>query len=428
MSVYYGTEGQSGDFGSPQQYCLSEYPASYYYVRLQYATNLDVVTGGEGIISGVVMVSGDLILLSGQTDESENGIWRIQIGSWALVSSITSTTFVDLGARAFDLVDGDLTREIVTDRSSVDFNLPGFYTINYYLVNSLGTLTSVKRKVTVLECGVPVGPPVPPPEPEPTTCPAAFPHYGALYGPITDVLPIPEDRRNEGYASITPTGGLNITRYCVDGEVSLDLFRDYINNMTTELTCPGDPAISLMVGNGIPASGTVAFINDQSMGCHQLIDLAPGSAIGDSVSIGQLGLLVREVESIQKIITAGEAIDPFVMVYIGADGFLYTGDNEDLTTMGRVIGMSIIGGDIGDPVTVVLRGIVDLPGTASPGVLYTFDALGDPTTTDPIAGYIQIIGVGISTSELFIQIGIPVELPNAGGFGELPFGTGVFGG
>ena len=70
------------------------------------------------------------------------------IGKNSVIINVGSN-YVDLGATAYDKVDGDITRKIITDTSSVNTNVPGIYKVYYSVTNSNGKKASITRTVTV---------------------------------------------------------------------------------------------------------------------------------------------------------------------------------------------------------------------------------------------------------------------------------------
>ena len=59
--------------------------------------------------------------------------------------------YVDLGASATDLVDGDITSSIVTDTSMVDTSVVATYTVTYTVTDSAGTEATTEREVVVVD-------------------------------------------------------------------------------------------------------------------------------------------------------------------------------------------------------------------------------------------------------------------------------------
>ena len=149
MSLVYDVDGARGKFGRVQTVVLND-NKEYYYVRLKYNTNFNFSIGGEVTLDDISLLAGDYVYLDGQNIPSENGIYEVQVGAWTLVTGVDDDIFVDLGARSIDTVDGDLTRDIITYKPDLDFGKVGFYTIRYYVVNSIGILSGEYRKVKVI--------------------------------------------------------------------------------------------------------------------------------------------------------------------------------------------------------------------------------------------------------------------------------------
>ena len=149
ISLVYDDDGVRGDFGRIQTVILNATKV-YYYVRLKYNADFDVSTGGETTLDNISLLEADYVYLAGQNIPSENGIYEVQTDAWTLVTIVDNDVFVDLGARSVDEEDGDLTRDIIIYKPDLDFSEVGFYTIRYYVVNSIGILSSTYRKVKVI--------------------------------------------------------------------------------------------------------------------------------------------------------------------------------------------------------------------------------------------------------------------------------------
>jgi hypothetical protein len=150
IALVYDDDGVRGDFGIIQT-VLKDANVEYIQVFLKYNQNFDWSTGGEVELDDIQLADGDKVYLASQSVSSENGIYIVRAGSWEFNKTVDSTVFVDLGARATDETDGDLTRTIITDYLGIDFGTVGFYSIYYYVVNSDGILSKVFRKVKVVE-------------------------------------------------------------------------------------------------------------------------------------------------------------------------------------------------------------------------------------------------------------------------------------
>ncbi|ESX95875.1 head decoration protein [Mesorhizobium sp. LNJC405B00] len=70
-------------------------------VRLCATTNIDVDTGGLQTIDGVLTEVGDRILLTGQTDGSENGIRTASTGQWYRASDARTARTIQKGTTAY---------------------------------------------------------------------------------------------------------------------------------------------------------------------------------------------------------------------------------------------------------------------------------------------------------------------------------------
>ncbi|HOO68116.1 MAG TPA: DUF5011 domain-containing protein, partial [Bacilli bacterium] len=67
------------------------------------------------------------------------------------VTITVGTTYLDLGATAYDKEDGDITSKIITDTSNVNTDSAGVYKVYFRVTDSDGTLSTAKRIVTVKE-------------------------------------------------------------------------------------------------------------------------------------------------------------------------------------------------------------------------------------------------------------------------------------
>ena len=64
--------------------------------------NTDVTLSGEQTISGVSLVDGNQVLLGGQTDETENGLWTVRSGAWERETNYHVGSFVRIGDGDFN--------------------------------------------------------------------------------------------------------------------------------------------------------------------------------------------------------------------------------------------------------------------------------------------------------------------------------------
>jgi len=239
--LVYDSEGAKGDYGYIMKMCPPSFDIEYEQVFIKYEENFDITTGGEVELDNIQLTDGDKVWLSNQSIEAENGIYYVRAGAWELYRVVDDTVFVDLGARAYDAVDGDLSREIITEQN-INFGEVGFYTITYYVLNSQGILSTVKRKLKVVECN----------------------------------------------ASIVPTDSYAITDYLIKAEADPSVLDpdDILNSCdacalenggTINESSSSDSSNLPVVGNNttfIRSDGTIKFIANQSMGGHRLTSLA----------------------------------------------------------------------------------------------------------------------------------------------------------
>lgn len=78
------------------------------------------------------------------------------VGANPQVLECRISPYVELGATALDLGDGNLTGSIVVDASAVDMSTPGFYTVAYNVLDAAGNAAVVTRTVKVVDTTPPV--------------------------------------------------------------------------------------------------------------------------------------------------------------------------------------------------------------------------------------------------------------------------------
>jgi len=176
--LIYDEDGAKGDFGAIMKVCPPNANIDYEQVFLKYNENFNITsTTNKLILNDIILIDGDKIWLSNQLNSSENGLYYI-IDTIEIIDpnsttddidniihnftvnfyrTVDDTVFVDLAVRAYDTVDGDLSRQIITEQN-INFDKIGFYTINYYVLNSQGILSTEKRKVKIIECNASIAP------------------------------------------------------------------------------------------------------------------------------------------------------------------------------------------------------------------------------------------------------------------------------
>lgn len=124
----------------------------YIYVNKIISTNIDIITGGELVIEGYQLIDGDIVSLEGQSNSSENGIYEVKENTWKYIRS-SSNLYIDSDVGAYDIYDGDISREVVVDSCDIDFSSPGVYNLCYYIINSSGILNKKCRKIKIMTNG-----------------------------------------------------------------------------------------------------------------------------------------------------------------------------------------------------------------------------------------------------------------------------------
>jgi hypothetical protein len=111
-----------------------------------------VIPTGEQIIENVSVINGDIVYLANQGTglNGQNGLYIVRVNAWEVITTGISDFYIDLGAKAIDSEDGDLTRSIVTDLTELDFTKTGFYSIKYSATNSIGNTTTISRKLEIV--------------------------------------------------------------------------------------------------------------------------------------------------------------------------------------------------------------------------------------------------------------------------------------
>lgn len=374
--LVYDSEGAKGDFGYIMKVCPPDFNIEYEQVFLKYEKNFDFVTGGEVELNNIQLIDGDKVWLSKQSNELENGIYYVRTGTWNFYRSVDDTVFVDLGARASDTIDGDLTREIITEQN-INFGEVGFYTINYYVLNSQGVLSTTKRKVKIIECS----------------------------------------------GSIVPVDTYKITDYLIKAEVDKDVLdpSDILDSCDAcELENGGNlrPQIHDDGNNGgyVPSNnniyirkdGTITFTHNQSMGGNKLTDLQDPTDPTDAVNLRTLQEYVRSSDTIGNNYTAGENISLHQVVIIGTDGLVYNADSSDLSHMDKVIGITTSNQITGGLIPVVTVGTIDGFTSLNTGIEYFVSSSGALTNIPPSTGFTQIIGTAINSTTFLVDLKIPI--------------------
>jgi len=371
IQLVYDTDGASGKYGSIMGVIPANVYMEYLNIYLKHNSNFDFSVGGEVTLNNVKLITGDLVWLSNQTVSGENGIYTVSETAWTFVKAVDSNTFIDLGARATDQVDGDISRNIVIDQH-IKFGKTGFYSITYYILNSLGILSKIIRKVKILTSS----------------------------------------------ASISPSDAYKITDYSIKTEVDPDLLLSgNTTDNSTSTCCTSNSGSStggsteLTSNDYINRKGTVIFIADQSMGGHKLTNLGDAVEDTDAVNLGQVKELILSNNATGSMQTAGETINVFQPVYMHTDGLVYVAKSNDINLMGKVIGIATSTKNINELIRIINIGeLSDVPTPLQIGLNYYISSTGYLTYIPPTTGFVQIMGIASSASDFILLMHPPIGL------------------
>lgn len=375
--LVYDDDGPSGEFGAIMKVSPPNINMEYEQVSLKYNETFDYVTGGEVTLDDIELIDGDKVWLSNQSVPSENGIYYVRTGTWDLYRVVDTDVFVDLGARSQDTVDGNLTRQIITEQN-INFNEVGFYTINYYVINSQGILSHIKRKVKVIREGASIVP----------TDTYAITDYQIIAEVDTELLD--PDNILDSCNACELEGGGNIGDQILDG------------NDSGSGPAPGNNTTF------IRSDGTIKFIDNQSMGGNNLTDIADPVNPTDAVNLRTLEEFVRSSDTIGNNYTAGEDLMLHRVVYIHTDGNVYEADSSDITQMNKIIGVTIDNTIADDSIPVVTIGTIDGFTGLNIGNEYFVSSSGALTHIPPTTGFTQVMGVAVSVTELLVNMQVPL--------------------
>lgn len=132
--------------------------------QVEAATTSDITLSGEQTIDGVVLTSGDRVLVKDQSDATENGIYVVSSGAWSrsldadtFAELVNATVFVDSGTinenitffcdsqpggtLGVDPVDWIIFSSTAGTVTSVGLSMPGDFQVTGSPVSTSGTLT-----------------------------------------------------------------------------------------------------------------------------------------------------------------------------------------------------------------------------------------------------------------------------------------------
>lgn len=158
----------------------------------------------------------------------------------------------------------------------------------------------------------------------------------------------------------------------------------------------------------IRKDGKIVFIANQSMGGNRLTDVSNAQDDGDAINYGQLLQSISQVQSIGGEYITATPITEFTVVSIGLDGLLYPANSSDPTFMDTVIGITLESKVENSPIQVAQFGVISNLSGLLLGNAYFFDSYGQLTTSIPSIGFTQVVGIAKSSTQLLLDIQIPV--------------------
>lgn len=105
-----------------------------------------------------------------------------------------------------------------------------------------------------------------------------------------------------------------------------------------------------------------------------------------------------------------ENINIHRLVAVNADGTIRYASNDDLTTMNRVIGLSLQSVNMGGYCEVLRHGEVHDSSFNFSGTNLYVGVNGMITTIPPTSGYLQVVGTVINATTIYIDIFEPLQL------------------
>lgn len=333
----------------------------YTEVRVKYDFRFDVTTGGETTLDGRNVIDGDLVWLTNQGIESENGIWTVRSGSWEYTLEVTNDVFVDLGAIGFNPSIGDISRDIITV-VNVDWGKVGVYRIDYYYLTSECVLSKATRRVRVFK----------------------------------------------NNASVSPVNTFAITDYKIFNGFDQELINNIVPNGSYDVCCPG--FVVPESGLYIRKDGSVVYMGEQSMGDNKLTNLAFAISNDETVPLQQLLQSIGLIPKIATVFTAGENIGANMVVRLGIDGMAYLASASDITHINRIIGISSSDSLTGQDVIVTIKGTTNNFTNLVQGREYWLGDNGSMSLTAPLTGFTQVVGIATSCEAFIVNPQIPLVL------------------
>ena len=373
VELYQDSDSPVGGFNSPAVNWSPNPNTIFVQVRTKYDFRFDTTTGGETTLNGRTIIDGDLVWLTNQGNELENGIWIARSGPWEYDMPVDENVFVDLGASGFDPEIGDISRDIITvvnpsgtlpdsKKMIVDWGTVGVYKIEYYYLSGNCVLSTATRRVRVF-------------------------------------------KQN---ASISPVNSFAITDYRIFNGFDKDLIDNIIPGGSDDVCCPG--FVVPESGLYIRKDGSVVFMADQCMGGKKLTNLAFALNDGDAVPFQQLLQAVGLIPKVAAVFTAGENIGTNMVVRLGIDGNVYLASSSDVSQINTIIGISSSDSLTGQDVVVTLKGTIGNFATLVQGSEYWLGENGALLLEAPTSGFNQVIGIASSCETFIVNPKLPIAI------------------
>ena len=113
--------------------------------------------------------------------------------------------------------------------------------------------------------------------------------------------------------------------------------------------------------------------------------------------------------SVEVVVTAGAAIASNRVVAV-VGGQLFLMNSTTGAHCGKCIGVSKTSGVPGDPITVVTSGEINVGPALVSGETHWCNGFGQLTTSSPVSGFAQAIGVAVTNSIFSVNVTTPIEL------------------
>ena len=190
------------------------------------------------------------------------------------------------------------------------------------------------------------------------------------------------------------------------GDITADVFASQDTQADSEMVLQPSSAFNALSGP-ISQSGLTT-------GSNSLLGRGTtGTGAIESISVGAgltlAGTTLSATGTSGMTAPAGEAIGGHRAVVLAASGSAFYADNTNPDHFFRFDGITLNAAAIGDPLSIVQTGIVTEPTWAwtTYGAIY-LSTTGLLTQTPPATGFMQVIGVALSATSIFVNQRDPI--------------------